>query len=241
MALLEAFSVDDLVELSSEVRALAEGAATMAEAGQRICDHLHENLVLDDGSPGSFAVRLYKTHAHRLLPPSHAEMARRVDETVDERTPVLVLLASAPGGVDPTVLEETEMMTPLTRRAFDVQPMLPQLIVSLGVEVDTILDPTKVLAMRLQSKNLDVFVENDLAESALLPDEEARARVRELGVAAIVAVGGILPSGDLFLLSLFPRVEVSERVADLLRSFGIAVKAALIPHTFRPFAEASAG
>ena len=50
-----------------------------------------------------------------------------------------------------------------------------------------------------------------------------------------MALGGILPSGDLFLISLITSVPVSDRVADLLRSLGTAAKVSLIPYTFKAF------
>lgn len=241
MADLDAFSVDDLVTLSTEVRHLGEDAATMAEAGQRICDHLRANLTSGpDSGPACVYVTVHKTHALRLLPEALREVACSVDDTAAARTPCLVLLSAAPGGVDVVAQEPRARVRPLTERAFRESPLMPRLIEALGVDVGTILDPQQALKMQLQHRNLNVFVERDLPESEWVPDDAERERLRELGLRTVVSIGGILPSGDLFLLTLFAGGDVSDRSADLLRSLGIAVKAALIPHTFRPFREALA-
>lgn len=236
MAGLKNFSVDDLVQFSADLRHLGEGTDAMEVVAQRLCDYLYGNLVAEDGGPGTAVVRLYKTHGHHRLRGDLAVIARRVDDTIEERTPCLVLLASAPGGREATVRDDTELVRPLTPRAIAETPLMVRMMEALGVDIETVLDPSKVLAMRLQSKNLSVYVESGLGDSEWIPDLAARERVRELGIKDMIGLGGLLPSGDLFLLCLFTREPVDERVADLFSSLVIAVKAALIPHTFRPFA-----
>ena len=177
-------------------------------------------------------MQVHKTHLLDALPPGLREEAAAVDDTADGQTACLVRLARA----QTVELPENpgDRVRPLTPRAFEQQPIFVRLLGALGVDERSVLDPGTALAMRMQHRELNVYVESDLASSSLI-DDEARETVRSLGIHAIVALGGILPSGDLFLISLITSVPVSDRVADLLRSLGTAAKVSLIPYTFKAF------
>ena len=235
MAVLERFTVDDLVAFSTDLRGMGAGASSMCEVSQEIADHLLANLVDDAGEPACLSVTLHKTHVFERLPLHLRDVAVEADPTVEPKTACLALLARSDTGVLPPP-EAAERVRPLTPSAFTEQPIFVRLLAALGVDEASVLDPEQALAMRMQHRELNVYVEPELATSDLV-DDAAREMVRQLGIHSLVAIGGILPSGDLFLVALIAKVPVGERVADLLRSLGTAAKVSLIPFTFKPFPE----
>jgi two-component system NtrC family sensor kinase len=234
MAVLHRFSVDDLVSFSADLRSMAPDAETMEEVCEEVTRYLLDNLCDDDGEPACVLVSMHKTHRFERLPERLQADALEADDTVASGTACLVLLARAESAPVPPP-EPGDRVRPLTARAFRERPIFVRLLESLGADTESLLDPTRALAMQMQHRELNVYVEPDLVSSDLV-DEEAGEQARALGVRGVVALGGILPSGDLFLLSLITTVDVDDHVADLLRSLGTAVKVPLIPSTFRPFA-----
>lgn len=235
MAVLQQFSVDDLVSFSADLRGMGTGAETMADVCREVSEYLLGRLCDDDGEPACLLVSMHKTHTFKRLPDRLQADAVEADDTVAPDTACLVLLARAESTVLPPP-EAGDRVRPLTVRAFAERPIYVRLLESLGADLDSLLDPTRALAMQMQHRELNVYVEPDLATSDLIEDD-ARGQVRALGARAVLALGGILPSGDLFLVSLITTVDIDDRVADLLRSLGTAVKVPLIPYSFKPFPE----
>lgn len=234
MAHLAGFSVDDLVAFSDDLRTIGAGAADMAEVAGRVTEYLYEGLVSDDGEPECLTVALYKTHRFGSLPPELQRLAHEVDAGADDATACLTRLAVA--GFEQEEPEPASFVRPLTAAAFDEAPVLVEVLVSLGLEVESALDPTKALQLQLHHRDLNVFLVPELLGSSWFAEEEAQAQIAALGIRSLLGVGGALPSGDLFLLFLFSFVPIDDRDADMVRSLASAVKASLIPFTLRPFA-----
>jgi hypothetical protein len=53
--------------------------------------------------------------------------------------------------------------------------------------------------------------------------------VEAIGLRSMVALGGVLISGEVFFVVVFSAIPVPERTADLLRSVAPAVQASLTP------------
>lgn len=234
---LERFSVDDLVELSREIRTLGQGAASMDDVAQRVVDELFDVFRTDEGDHALLSARLYKSHRFGDLPSDLQQLVAQHEQNLDDRHPCLVLLAAAD---DPRIAAEAaasadDRVQALTERSLAERPLMRHLLDGLGVEVASVLDPDRAVQSRLHTRDLDVFHVPDLSMAEGI-DAEARQRVRSLGLSSMAVTGGVLLSGELFMVTLFARVEISHRVAQLLRSLGLAVKAALVPTTFRVWA-----
>ena len=72
--------------------------------------------------------------------------------------------------------------------------------------------------------------------SADNPFSSQRRFIDHCGIRSVLAIGGMLPSGDMFAVALFSTVTIDERTADLLRSLSLSVKAAIVRQTFKVFA-----
>src|SRR3954453_5693411 len=232
MYVLERFSVDDLVELSREVRSLGEGAGSMAEVAQRLVDGLFDAFRTEAGQHALLSARLYKSHRFGELPPDLKQYTLDRGEQPADRQTCLVLLAAADAPeIARAAAESDDRVQPLTEEGLARQPLMRHLLEGLGVEVASVLDPDRAAESRLHTRDLDVFHVPDRAMAEGV-DEEARERVQELGLSSMAVTGGVLLSGELFMVALFTRVEISDYVAQLMRSLGLAIKAALVPTTF---------
>src|SRR4051794_6960896 len=206
----------------------------MTEVAQRLVDRLFEEFRTASGDPALLSARLYKTHRFSDLPADLQRIAADREDEIEDRQPCLVLLAAADG---PAIAAEAaanpnDRVQPLTERGLAEQPLMRHLLDGLGVEVASVLDPDRAAESRLHTRDLDVFHVPDLATADGV-DEEARERVQELGLSSMAVTGGVLLSGEMFMVALFTRVEISDYVAQLMRSLGLAIKAALVPTTFR--------
>ena len=234
MAVLDRFGVDDLVALGADLRSLGDGDRSMEEVAGRVVELLRDRLLADDGRPSCITVRLYKTHPLRRLPDDRRALALEAAPDAQPDTTCITLLGRA-DAVPLPVGGPAERVRPLTAEAFTSGSVVVRLLQELGVDEASVLDPKQALAMQMQHRELNVFVIHDFPDTELM-DEGVRDGLRALGVRDLFTLGGILPSGDLFLLLAFTRSAIDERVADLLRSLGTAVKVPLIPFTFKVFA-----
>ena len=233
MYVLERFSVDDLVELSREIRSVGDGAGSMAEVAQRLVDQLFDAFRTEAGEHALLSARLYKSHRFGELPAEMKQHALGRGVQPADRQTCLVLLAAADAPeIARAAAESDDRVQPLTEEGLAAQPLMRHLLEGLGVEVASVLDPDRAAELRLHTRDLDVFHVPDLAVAEGV-DEEARVRVRDLGLSSMAVTGGVMLSGELFIVTLFASVEISDRVAQLMRSLGLAIKAALVPTTFR--------
>lgn len=236
MPVLDQFSVDDLVACGRVVREIAVGVPDMTAAADLIAGYLMDTLTTADGGPACGVLHLHRTQAFRTLPSRLQALGREAAPDVEDNTVCLVHLGSRES-VPTLPKTASDWVRPFTPNEITAQPIILRLLAALGVDLETIKDPARVLAQRMQHHSLNVYLEHDLASGELIPDGDARSAIASSGLRSLVALGGILPSGDLLVVSLFSIVHVDEHVADLLRSLGTSIKAALIPYTYKPYPE----
>lgn len=233
MHVLDRFAADDLVELSRRVRDLAADAPTMVDVAQRVTDELYGALRDEHGEPALASARVYKTHRVRTIPDDLLSLLTPEERAdLDPGGACLVRLAATDGPAIQAVVDGDDIIQPLTARGIRERPLMGQLLDGLGVDVESVLHPDRAAESKLHTRDLDLFYVPHLGAVDDL-DSEARSNVADLGIQTMVCVGGVLMSGELFITVLFANLHLDDRVAQLLRSLGLAVKAALIPTTFR--------
>lgn len=236
---LAEFSVDDLVACSDDIRSMGDGAEEMEEVAARIVGYLHRCLVTSAGAPACALVRFYKTHPLSGLSGDLQVFARKLhDGLLGDDVRCLTLLATA--GVEPEWNDRRKsaghQAIPLAGTTFLQQsPMIARLVADFGIEAEFVVSPNPTEIIERHHQDYGVFFVPEARGSEAVPAQDF---VREHGIRSVVGIGGVLPSGDLFAVVLFCVVEVSEEVADLLRSLALAVKAAVVRLTFNVFAAA---
>jgi hypothetical protein len=237
---LDRLAVDDLVALSARFREINAEVVSMEEAAQALTDHLHRELVDEDGRPACALVRLYKTHRFGDLDPDLQDFARRAHGgPVDEATRCLTLLGTT--GDEPDWNDRRRSQghaaIPLVSAEVVAQsPMIAALIGQLGLDVGEVVAPEESRTMALHHRDYDVFFVPTAPGSPMVPAQAGF--VERYDIRSVVGCGGVLPSGDLFSLILFSRITLDEKTADLFRTLALSVKATLVRYTFEVFAPA---
>jgi len=239
---LDLLSVDDLVECSQVFRGIGTSASTMEEAAQAMTQYLHGSLVDETGAPATALVRLYKTHRFGDLGPELQDFAERAagDELLTDDTRCLTLLGTS--GTQPDWNDRRRSQghraIPLTSAdAVARSPMIASLVSQLGIDVDTVVAPDAEQTLALHHRDYDLFYVSEAEGSSMVPAQDDF--VVPHGIRSVVGCGGILPSTDLFALIVFTRIAVAAETADLFRTLALSVKATIVRHTFKVFAEAT--
>lgn len=233
MPILDRFRVDDLGAVCDGVRAAAVGAASIEAAAGCIVDWLHVAFTDAEGAPAFALTRLYKSFALADLDAELQEAATGAAESLAPATRCLTLLATR--GIEPAWNDRHRSAhhraIPLVSPAVVAGlPMVNGLLTQLGVDVDVVTTPGTRLAGSLHHRTYDVFFVPDARGSALIPAQDDF--VIPYGVRSVIGFGGLLVSGDLFAVLGFATVVVPPAVPPLFRTVSLAVKTALVPHTF---------
>lgn len=114
--------------------------------------------------------------------------------------------------------------------------MISQLIKSFGLDISCALAPDPKLLIELEQKTCNVFYIPIAAVSEVIPAQTEF--VEPFGIKSVIGFGGMLPSGNLFTIILFSKVEIPATTAQLLKTLPLSIKMAILPfdrgHLFRP-------
>jgi len=236
MHILSTIDLQDMTELSAAFRGMASGVASMEEVAERVVGYLYRNLVLDETQePACALVRLFVTVAYSRLEPAVREFADEVLRSFGKQCqnpdmPCFTLLASH--GHKP------EWNSRHLSRTFKAQPIYgPELLDEdpdakyifghLGITYQDLVetDPQKI--MDLSIRTLSVFHEETALGSPHIPHQDDF--VVPFGIKSKLMLSGILPSGRMFGLVLFPIVPLSGPAARLFMPLSLSLKLALMP------------
>lgn len=230
---LRKFTLRDMVECGLALRQLGEGATSMEETSRRIVRYLYENAGdRDGGTPSCALVRFFKTHTYSELDePLQAEARRMADGSpLAAETKCLTLLATAGQEIAWKSRRASvgHQVIPLTsEEAVARAPMIARLIQQLGLEVSTVLEPQSEQLLELQQQTFDVFYVPEAIDSPFIPAQASFAV--PYGIKSVLGFGGLLPSGDLFAVLLFLKIQIPASAAELFSTIALNVKMALLP------------
>ncbi len=229
---LTKFTLRDMSVLEAALRQIGAGAESMEEVAARIVRHLYEGLVDRRSGRNSCAlVRLLKTHRQGDPPLELRKFACAAggDEAGAPATGCFVLLATA--GDEPawnsTALSVAHRAIPLASpMTVETIPQMADLFRHLGIESALVSRPQSDTLVEPGQKTFNVFfVPKALGSQHLLQEEF----VVPFRIESALGVGGMLPSGDLFALTLFSKTSIPRATADLFAPLALSVKLALLP------------
>ena len=232
---LSQFALKDMIECGRALRRSALDAPCMEAAAETLVQFFYSNLVGTGVDERNCAlVRCFKTHRFGQLPLDLKNRARKtmIDDWPRPELPCLTLLATAgdlPEWND-RHLSQSHAVIPLENvEIVKKAPMIASLIQQMGLEIDAALYPDPQLILDSEQHTFNVFhVEEALGDSSI-PAQEAF--VLRHGIRSVLGFGGLLPSGELFVVILFSKVRIARETAPLFRTIALAVKLALLPHT----------
>jgi hypothetical protein len=105
--------------------------------------------------------------------------------------------------------------------------MIAQLIYQLGLEPGAVVRPGPELLGGLDQRTYNVFHVSQALGSPYVPAQEEF--VVPHGVQSVLGLGGVLATGDLFVVILFSRVALSRETAELFKPLALSVKLAVLP------------
>jgi len=227
------FTLKDMVDFSSALRQMGSGAASMEEVADKIVHYLYENLIdKKTGEKACILVRFFKTHPYGELDKDLQEFARNILNTLPESHAMkcMVLLASA--GTQPEWNSRKQSRghkaIPLLNEHFvDAFPMVRVLIQQMGLDLMTVLQPDPAVVVDMARKTYNVFHIPEATGSKYVPAQDDF--VIPFGVRSVIGFGGILPSGNLFIIIMFSKVSVPRQTADMFKSLVLSVKVAVLP------------
>lgn len=232
---LHDLSVADAVEIGAEIRSASVGAASMEEVANMIVRTLWEWMTPIDVEPSCVLVRCFVTNEGVRLPSSLARVADH-DANSAPDSQHLVLLATE--GIEAAWCDRRQSLThrviPLaSEEMIATYPMVSRMFRQFGVPISALLDRSIGSFVDPKERAFGVFHVEDALDSPYVPDQEF---IRDYEVKSVLAVGGPLPTGDIFAVLIFSRHQVSREVAALLQPLALSMKLAFLPVLNRVFA-----
>lgn len=227
-------SLAELTRCGRALREAASEAKTMEDAAEGVVRYLYQNLV--DGDRGERAcalVRFFKTHAFGDLDPELREFARGAldgDDLADD-VRCMTLLATAGDLPEWNVRGESagHRAIPLPSTAMVRRfPMISRLVEQLGIDIGDVVSPDPGLIADLEQRSFNVFYVPEARGSPYIVEQEGF--VEAYGIRSVIGFGGVLPSGNLFVVILFTKTPVPSRARDAFRSLALSVKLAVLPY-----------
>lgn len=231
---LEDFTFGQMTQAGANLRTLGEEAGSMEEVANRIVQYLYNNFISKTtNQKACVLVRLFKTHLFGELEEPLLGFAKDMlrGMTASPETRCLTLLATA--GERPEwnsrLASEGHKAIPLpSERAVENAPMISQLLSQLGLSFSALQKPDPTLMLeKEQPAAFNVFHVPEAQGSAYVPAQ--KEFVIPYGIKSVVGFGGLLPTGDLFVVIAFSRVHVSRESAELFKTLALSVKLALVP------------
>lgn len=230
---LSAVRETDIAECGKVLSTYGNGAGSMEDVANRIVRYLYDNFTQGESDDKACTlVRLYKTHSYGDLNDNLKEFANGIlgDIPVWTDTPCLTLMATAGEQADWNDRSKSSghQAIPLPSEAFvkDI-PMISRLVNQLGLEVRSVLKPDPAILVDLKERTFNVFHVEEAVGSPYIPAQDDF--VIPYGVRSVLGFGGILSTGDLFVVILFSKSPISRDAAERFKPLAVDVKRAIGP------------
>lgn len=203
-----------------------------SKVADRIVHYLYDQFVDRETGEKSFVlVRFFKTHPYEELDEELRGFARGMLGAPPESPAIKCLTLLASAGALPEWNSRKSSAghkaIPLPSELFVEQfPMIRQLVQQLGLEVNTVLQPDPEILVDLIQKTYNVFYIPEAVDSQYLVAQQEF--VIPFNVRSVLGCGGILPSGNLFAIIIFTKVQFPRETADLFKTVALSVKMAVL-------------
>ncbi|MEH1921441.1 sensor histidine kinase [Nostoc sp.] len=230
---LQKFTLRDMSECGLSLRNLGNQANNMEEASTYIVQYLYNNLIdLNSGEKSCALVRFFKTHSYGKLTPDLQEYTHSLltNQVLEDNLKCLTLLATAgqlPEWNSRHKSERHKVIPLFSKEMIGRIPMIFQLIQQLGLNLDTVVRPDPNLLTDLEQRMYNVFYVPDALDSPYIPSQISF--VIPYNIKSVVGFGGLLPSGNIFVVLMFLKVIVPRSSVDLLRPLALNVKMTILP------------
>lgn len=206
-----------------DLRSTSAEATSMEEVAERVVRYLYANCIdPETGEPACALVRLFKTHAYQNLPPKlqRAGLDLLNVDSIASETKCLTLMATA--GDEPQWNTRDgsngHKTIPLMNVDFVSKiPMISRLIQQFGLEISTVLEPMPGLLIDSDRTIHSTFIFHVPAAlgSQYIPAQKEFVIPHK--VKSVLGFGGLLPSGNLYVIIMFTKSWVPQETASLFK------------------------
>jgi hypothetical protein len=237
---VQKFTIREMTECGKEIRTMNNGAESMEEVAGKVVRYLYDFLY--DGETGTRAcslVRFFKTHTFNKLDDELKAFAMSMLGGGDADPGIKCLTLLGTVGENPVwnsrKTSKGHQAIPLpSEKAVEEIPMMRNLVKQLGINVSLVIKPDPKLLLDMEQKTYNVFLVPEALGSPYIPAQ--KEFVVPYGIKSVTGFGGVLPSGDIFMVIIFLKVPVSRETADLFKNLSLNVKLALLPFENAVFA-----
>ena len=223
-----------IAECGSRIESLGANRASMEDAAGEVVRYLYDDLAGEqEGERACALVRFYKTHAYADLDDGLRGFANEILAGAVAPPGMLCLTLLATIGENPAWNSRANSAghkaIPLPSEDFVAKiPMISRLVSQLGMDVSAVLRPDPAIMVDLETREYNVFHVPEAIGSPYIPAQEDF--VIPYGVRSVLGFGGILSSGELYVVILFAKVPVPRRTAERFRALAGSVKTTVEPY-----------
>ncbi|KYC42857.1 hypothetical protein WA1_12085 [Scytonema hofmannii PCC 7110] len=225
------FTFTDMVEFGLDLCQLGLGVESMESASNRIVKYFYEYLIdKQTSTPVCALIRCFKTHSFQDLDAKLSESVRNVlGYTPSDTMKCLTMLATV--GDKPEwnsrYRSVGHQIIPLVSEDVVAQfPMISQLLKQFGLDVSMIVNSDRQLMVGSEEKKLNVFYVPVAKGSPYIPAQESF--VIPFNIKSVLGFGGLLPSGNLFVIIMFSKVFIPRNTAEIFKSLAPSVRSTLL-------------
>ena len=202
----------------------------METAANNIVQHPYNNVINSETNEKAYAlIRFYKTHPYGQLAYGLQEFASGImggaPESQDMKCLTMMATAGEHADWNSRSTSSGHRAIPLASADFvGGIPMIAQLVSQFGIEMGSVISPEPNVIGDLARQTFHIA---DAVDSPNIPAQDDF--VKPYGVKSVLGFGGVLSSGELFVVIMFSKVSIPASTAASFRDLSAKVKEAVEP------------
>ena len=230
---LTRFTQSEATECGNALRALGSAASSMETAANNIVQHLYNNVIDSETNEKACAlIRLYNTPPYGQLASGLQEFASGImggaPESQDMKCLTMMATAGEHADWNSRSTSSGHRAIPLASADFVRGiPMIAQLVSQFGIEMGSVISPDPNVIGDLARQTFNTFHIADAVYSPYIPAQDDF--VKPYGAKSVLGFGGVLSSGELFVVIMFSKVSIPASTASIFRDLPANVKEAVEP------------
>jgi hypothetical protein len=231
---LTKFSIQDMSEVGDALQQLELKAKNIDELSDMMVQYFFDNLGdTQTGEKSSVLVRFFMTYPYSSL---ETELQQSADKMLgakpeDQDMKCLKLLGTA--GVQPewssTIESKSHRIIPLQNeeKVKKIFYMIYEFIDQMGMDISNVLYPDTKLSSELEERIFDVYHVPEALGNPHIPAQ--KDFIIPFGVKSLMGFGGMLPTGNLFIMLIFSKTKIPHKTANLFKNTALHIRMAALP------------
>ncbi len=228
---LNNFALSDMTRCGIELRRMGYGARSVEETAQKIATFFYDSLRIGADDRACALVRFYVTALYSDLEPELQEFADKVVGGQGSPGMKCLTLMGTAGDVsewNSRKLSVGHKAIPLQSEASIAKsPMINALINQLGIPVPSLLENDQAIMLDEHQHSFNVFHVPRAEGSPYIPAQ--KEFVIPHRVKSVLGFGGMLPTGEMFAIVLFSKLDIPRERAELFNTLALNAKLAILP------------